>query len=152
VIAAGTVACVALAVQFTARLGEAHDPWYYERASALARKHPSVVSFTPMLFAVTGSEPGCGFWNPINTYGRFGEAVGTERTRRLRFFDEDLVACLKREPEVPVVVDWGFYFFTRHGGALREYLNGEGRDRRVFMSRDAKEQWDEPLLTMDTDR
>ena len=46
------------------------------------------------------------------------------------------------------MIDWAFYFFTRPGSALREYLAGEGNDRRLFFSPQALAQWDRPLLSM----
>jgi 4-amino-4-deoxy-L-arabinose transferase-like glycosyltransferase len=144
--------CVPLAMHFTQSLRDRRDPEYFRHARRFMRKHPVAVSFTPMLFAVTGTEPGCGLWNPINTYGRFAEAVGTDRTRRLRRSDEQLVACLKENPRAVAVVDWGFYFYTVPGSPLREYLGGEGRRQRAFFSSEAREQWDAPVFTLPMDR
>jgi hypothetical protein len=102
-----------------------------------------------MLFAATGAEPGCGFANPALTYGGFGETfLVTERTRPFRFSDERLIACLRANPQTSMVVDWAFYFFTRPGSPLRQYLAGEGSAQRLFFSPDAVEQWDRPLLRM----
>ena len=141
------VACVVLASRLTATLGAARDPWYYDRAAALVAQHPAVVSFTPMLFAVTGAEPGCGFANPALTYGGFGEAfLLTERTRPFRFSDARLVDCLRANPDLRVLVDWAFYFFTRPGSPLRSYLGGEGSQQRIFFSPEAQDQWNSPEL------
>ena len=49
---------------------------------------------------------------------------------------------------MPVVIDWAFYFFTRPGSRLREYLAGEGSAQRLYFSPDAVQQWDRPLLRM----
>jgi 4-amino-4-deoxy-L-arabinose transferase-like glycosyltransferase len=149
---AAAVLFVALATNFAFTLQNERDPWYYRRAQQIADKYPTVVSFSPMLFAVTGMEPGCGFWNPINTYGRFGEAVGTESTQSLRYTDERLVECLRANPQMPVVLDWGFYFYTVPGSPLREYLRDAGRGQRVFLSREARKQWRDPVFSIPTDR
>jgi hypothetical protein len=141
------VACVVLASRFNATLGAARDPWYYDRAAALVAQHPTVVSFTPMLFAVSGAEPGCGFANPALTYGGFGEGILlTERTRPFRFSDARLIDCLRANPDLRVVVDWAFYFFTRPGSPLRSYLSGEGSQQRIFFSPEAQDQWNSPEL------
>ncbi len=146
---ASLVVAVALVVRLTAALGDDRDVWYYGRADWITHEYPSVVSFTPMLFAATGAEPGCGFANPALTYGPFGETwLLTERTRKFRWSDERVIDCLRSNPERPIVIDWAFYFFTRPGSALREYLAGEGSDQRLFFSPQALEQWDRPLLSM----
>jgi 4-amino-4-deoxy-L-arabinose transferase-like glycosyltransferase len=145
----GIVACVALVMRLTSTLGDARDDWYYGRADWITHEYPSVVSFTPMLFAATGAEPGCGFANPALTYGGFGEAwLLTERTRKFRWSDERLLECLRANRQIPVVIDWAFYFFTRPGSAVREYLGGEGSEQRLFFSPPALEQWNRPLLSM----
>ena len=146
---AGLALCVVLVRQLTAALGDDRDPWYYGRAGWITHEYPSVVSFTPMLFAATGAEPGCGFANPALTYGGFGETwLLTERTRKFRWSDDRLIKCLRANRDTPIVIDWAFYFFTRPGSALREYLAGEGNDRRLFFSPQALAQWDRPLLSM----
>lgn len=129
--------------------GAVQDPWYRGRLECVAGLHPQVVSFSPMLFAATGTEPGCGFANPALSYGGFGEAfLTTERSRPLRFDDQRLLECLRAHREIPVMVDWGFYFFNRPGSALRAYLDGEGASQRLFFSPDAVRQWNRPLLEM----
>jgi hypothetical protein len=149
VASAGVIACLALAMHLASTLEASRDVWYYGRSDWIARNHPSVVSFTPMFFAATGAEPGCGFANPALTYGPLGEAwLLTERTRRFRWSDERLLECLRANPETPVVVDWAFYFFTRPGSALRDYLAGEGSAQQLFFSPDALRQWDRPQFTM----
>ena len=50
------------------------------------------------------------------------------------------------------MLDWGFYFYTTPGSPLREYLGGEGSARRVYFSREAERQWDDPVFSMPTDR
>lgn len=144
----GIAACVALAAWFASGLGPHLDPWYFERSDWLAREHPQVTSFTPMFFAATQTEPGCGMWNPPDTYGEFGEAVlgSSERLRRLRISDQQFVDCLREHPEMKVVVDFWYYFFTRPGHRVREYLSGEGRDRVVFFSPQALAQWEHPYI------
>jgi hypothetical protein len=149
---AGAVLCVPLALHYVDTLGTRLDPEYYRHARRFIDKHPVALSFTPMLFAVTGAEPACGLWNPINTYGRFAEAVGTDRTRPLRLTDEKLVECLKANPQAVAVVDWGFYFYTVPGSPLRQYLAGEGSRQRAFFSSEAKAQWDAPVFTLPMDR
>jgi hypothetical protein len=145
----GAVLCVALGVHLAAAIESNRDLWYWGRSDWIARQYPTVVSFSPMLFAATGSEPGCGLANPALTYGGFGEAfLLTERTRKFRFSDERLIACLRANPDTRMVVDWAFYFFTRPGSALRAYLSGEGSAQRLFFSPDAVEQWDRPVLRM----
>jgi hypothetical protein len=100
-----------------------------------------------MLFAVSGAEPGCGFANPALTYGGFGEGILlTERTRPFRFSDARLIDCLRANPDLRVVVDWAFYFFTRPGSPLRSYLSGEGSQQRIFFSPEAQDQWNSPEL------
>jgi 4-amino-4-deoxy-L-arabinose transferase-like glycosyltransferase len=147
--AASIVVGVALLAQLPATLGQKRDPWYYGRAEWITEHHPVVLSFTPMLFAATGAEPGCGLANPALTYGSFGESFLTApRTKRFRVSDETLVACLKANPEIPVVIDWAFYFFTRPGSRLRQYLAEEARARRLFFSQDALDQWSRPRFTM----
>jgi 4-amino-4-deoxy-L-arabinose transferase-like glycosyltransferase len=149
VAAVGAIVCVALVSHLASTLGSDSDPWVWGRSDWIAHEYPRVVSFSPILFAATGAEPGCGFANSALTYGPFGEAfLLTERTRRFRFDDERLIACLRANPDIPVVVDWAFYFFTRPGSRLREYLAGEGSAQRLFFSPDAVEQWDRPLLRM----
>lgn len=145
---AGAVACAALALWFARALSLQPDPWYYGRSDWIAREHPRLISFTPMLFAATGTEAGCDFYNPADTYGDFGEKVlgGAARTRRYRVSDEQLIACLRADPDARIVVDFWFYFFTRPGSALRAYLDGEGAERRVFFSPQALEQWPRPVL------
>ena len=102
-----------------------------------------------MLFAATGAEPGCGFANPALTYGGFGQAfLLTERTRPFRFSDERLVECLRANPDLRVVVDWAFYFFTRPDSSLRSYLRGEGSQQRIYFSSEARDQWNSPGLWM----
>lgn len=143
------VAIGLLAAQFFTTFGAVQDPWYRGRLECIAGLHPRVVSFSPMLFAATGTEPGCDFGNPALTYGGFGKAfLLTESARRFAFDDERLLACLRANPRMPVVVDWGFYFFTRPGSPLRAYLDGEGARQRLFFSPDAVVQWNQPLLRM----
>ena len=103
----------------------------------------------PDIAPATGAEPACDFGNSALTYGSFGESfLLTERTKRFRVSDERLIACLRAHPEIPVIVDWAFYYFTRPGSALRAYLEGEGSAQRLFFSPDAVAQWDRPLLRM----
>jgi 4-amino-4-deoxy-L-arabinose transferase-like glycosyltransferase len=143
-VAATAIACAALAYQLASSLGRQNDPWYYARADWLARQHAHVVSFTPMFFAATGTEPGCGMWNPGDTYGAFGEAIlsSTERTRRFQISDQQLIACLRAQPDARLVIDFWYYFFTRPGSALRAYLQGDGSAQRVFFSEQALAQWE----------
>ena len=146
---AAALAVAALAVHFTTGLGAERDLWFWGRTDWIGREHRRVVSFSPILFAATGAEPGCGFTNPALTYGAFGENfLRTERTQPFRFSDERLIACLRADPDLPIVVDWAFYFFTRPGSALRTYLAGEGSAHRLFFSPESVEQWDRPLLRM----
>ena len=143
------VACLALAGHFTRLLGSDSDFQFWGRSRAIAEAHPRVVSFSPLFFAATGAEPACDFGNSALTYGSFGESfLLTERTKRFRVSDERLIACLRAHPEIPVIVDWAFYYFTRPGSALRAYLEGEGSAQRLFFSPDAVAQWDRPLLRM----
>jgi hypothetical protein len=144
------LASAALVVWFAVALRKQIDPWYYARADFIAHEHTQVLAFTPMLFAASGREPGCGLWNPGDTFGGFGEAVfgGSERTRRFEFPEERLVDCLRANPSMPVVIDFWYYFFTRPGSPLRTYLRGDGAARAVFFSRQAAAQWDEPYITI----
>jgi hypothetical protein len=145
----GVVACVPLVVHLVQVLGSDRDPWYWGRSDWITQNHPKVASFTPMLFAATGAEPGCDFANPALTYGGFGETfLVTERTRQFRFSDERLIECLRANPTMPFVVDWAFYFFTRPGSPLRAYLDGEGKAQLLFFSPDAMERWKEPSIRM----
>jgi hypothetical protein len=145
----GVVLCVPLVVHFVQVLGSDRDPWYWGRSDWIAQTYPKVASFTPMLFAATGAEPGCDFANPVLTYGGFGETfLVTERTRQFRFSDERLVECLRANPTMPFVVDWAFYFFTRSGSPLRAYLDGEGKAQLLFFSPDAMERWKQPSIRM----
>ncbi len=149
---AGALAAVAGAVlvgQLATTLGSDSDPWFWGRSHAIAEEHARVVSFNPILFAATGTEPGCGLANAALTYGSFGaHFLAAERLRRFRIDDDDLIACLRADPAMPVVIDWAFYFFTRPGSRLREYLAGEGSAQRLYFSPDAVQQWDRPLLRM----
>ncbi len=139
------VAAIALAGRLVVAVDGNRDLWYWGRVAWIAHEYPRVLSFSPMLFAATGTEPGCGFANPALTYGGFGEALlVTDRTRRFRVSDEQLIACLRADPTMPVVVDWAFYYFTRPGSALRAYLDGEGRARRLFFSPEALAEWGRP--------
>jgi hypothetical protein len=143
---AATVAGVALALHLGTAIATNRDAWYWGRVAWIAREYPRVVSFSPMLFAATGTEPGCGFANPALTYGGFADAIlTTDRMRSFRFSDERLIACLRADPTMPVVVDWAFYYFTRPGSPLRAYLDGEGGAQRLFFSPEAMEQWGKPL-------
>jgi len=149
VAAVGAVACLGLALESRPALSHDIDPWYWGRIAWIGENVPSAVSFSPMLFVATGREPGCGFVNPALTYRGFGEAwLLTERTRRFRFTDERLIDCLRKHPDMRIVIDWAFYFFTRPGSDLRAYLAGEGAGQRLFFSPDAVQQWDRPLLQM----
>ena len=149
VAAVGAAAAVLLAIPVRPALTKNIDAWYWERLRWIAAENPGVVSFSPMLFAATGTEPGCGLVNPALTWGQFGETLlQTERARRFRFTDERVIECLRAHPGTPIVIDWAFYFFTRPGSALRAYLAGEGRGQRLFFSPDAITQWDQPLLRM----
>lgn len=147
---AAVVVTGALAVQFAAMLERQDDPWYYGRADWISREYPSVVSFTPMYFAATGTEPGCGLFDPANTFGSFGEHIigDVDPIRRFRVSDEALVACLRANPQMPVLIDFWFYFITRPGSAVRAYLEGEGSGQRLFFSPLALEQWDRPALAV----
>ena len=145
VASAAAVLCVVLAVRLATSLAARQDPWFLGRADWIAREHPTVVSFSPMYFAWTGAEPGCDFANPALTYGSFGEQLPPgERARAHRIDDQKLIECLRAHRDVPVIIDWGFFFFTRPGSALREYLAGEGSSQRLFFSPQAMEQWDRP--------
>lgn len=147
--AAGAALGIALGAHFASALASNRDLWYWGRTDWIARNHAPVVSFSPLFFAATGTEPGCEFANPALTYGVFGETfLATPRTRGFRFSDERLIQCLRAHPDTPVVVDWSFYFFTRPGSPLRQYLSSEGSAQRLFFSPDAVEQWDRPLLHM----
>jgi len=138
-----------LGSHFFSTFGAVQDPWYRGRLECVTSLNPTLVSFSPMLFAAAGTEPGCGFANPALTYGGFGETfLITERLRRFKFDDQRLLDCLRANPKIPVVVDWGFYFFTRPGSPLRAYLEGEGAAQRLFFSPEAIWQWNEPLLRM----
>jgi 4-amino-4-deoxy-L-arabinose transferase-like glycosyltransferase len=144
---AATLVSIVLVSHLASTLGSDRDPAYWGQLRGIAREYPSVLSFSPMLFAATGAEPGCDFANPGITYEGFGDAVlVTDRTRKFRFSDEQLIQCLRDNPQTRVVIDWAFYFFTRPGSALRGYLAGEGRERRLFFSSDAAWQWDQPIL------
>lgn len=146
-VAGGVGVCLALAVYFAWALGRQPDPWYYARAEWLASQHPHMLSFTPMLHAATGTEPACDFDNPADTYGDFGEQIMTaEPVRHFRVSDDRLIACLRANPDLRVVVDFWYYFFTRPGSALRAYLQGEGANRVVFFSQPAADQWNRPTL------
>lgn len=143
---AGTLALAGL---LATSLGHDADHWFWGRSQWIADAHPRVVSFTPIHFAATGTEPACGLSNPALTYGAFGENfLVSERMRGLRVSDASLLACLRADPTLPVVVDWAFYFFTRPGSPLRAYLAGEGERQRLFFSPDAVTQWDRPILHM----
>jgi hypothetical protein len=146
----GALASVALAHHFATTLERECDPWHYGRALWIAEQHRTVVSFNPMFFVGTDTEPGCGLSNAALTYGGFGETLlgDRERTRKFRFSDDRLIDCLRANPQMPIVVDWAFYFFTRPGSPLRAYLDGEGNAQRLFFSPDALEQWGRPLLTI----
>lgn len=147
--AAVVAAGLALGTTFASAVESNRDLWYWGRIDWITRNHPTVVAFSPMFFAATGAEPGCGLANPPLTYGIFGEKfLITPRTQGLRISDERLIACLRADPSAQVVVDWSFYFFTRPGSPLRSYLAGEGSAQRLFFSPDAVEQWDRPLLRM----
>jgi hypothetical protein len=148
--AAGVIACAALVYHFSASLNWQVDPWYYARAEWLARQSPRIVSFSPIFFAASGTEPGCGLWNPPDTYGAFGDAIlgVSERTRRFRISDARLVECLRADPEARVVVDFWYYFFTRPGSALRDFLRGEGMAQLVFFSPQAAAQWHQQAITI----
>lgn len=147
---AAAVVCAALIPWFASSLGRQVDPWYYGRADWIAHEHPRVLSFSPVFFAATGTEPGCGLWNPPDTYGAFGEAIlgPAERTRRFQVSDDQLIACLRAHPEMPLVIDFWYYFFTRPGHPLREYLRGEGRAQPLFFSPQALAMWDQPVITI----
>jgi hypothetical protein len=148
VIALGVVVACVLLGQFSHVVGREHGRWR-ERAQEIVRDHPNVASFSPMLFAATGAEPGCGLDNPALAYGSYGDAfLVTEQTEKLRFTDERLVECLKANRDMPMLVDWSFYFFTRPGSPLRAYLEDDGKAQRLFSSREARAQWNRPLLTM----
>jgi hypothetical protein len=147
-VAAAIVMTAGLALHFVAGLRAQLDPWYYLRADWIAGQHPRMASFTPILFASTGREPGCGLWNPPDTYGGFGEAIlgATERTRRFQISEERLVECLRANPSMPLVIDFWYYFFTRPGSPVRTYLRGEGSGQPLFFSPQALAQWDEPYI------
>ena len=145
----GLAVGLALAVHTATVLESDRDLWFWGRTQWIAEHHPRVVSFSPIFFAATGSEPGCDLANPALTYGAFGEALlTTPRTRGFRFSDERLIQCLRADPTIPVVVDWSFYFFTRPGSLLRRYLDGEGSAQRLYFSPESVEQWSRPLLRM----
>ncbi len=149
VAAAGAVVAVILATHQLSTFENNRDLWYWGRLNWIAKEYSDVASFSPMLFAATGIEPGCGFYNPVLTYGGFGAGLlDSERTRQFRFTDERLVECLKAHPQMPMVIDWAFYLFTRPGSSLRAYLNEEGREQRLFFSPQALEQWDRPAFRM----
>jgi 4-amino-4-deoxy-L-arabinose transferase-like glycosyltransferase len=146
---AAALSTIVLAVGLRPALVRDVDPWYWRRLAEVAQAAPRIVSFSSMLFAATGTEPGCGMANAALTYGGFGEAwLVTERTRRLRWNDERLIECLRADPGTPIVVDWAFYFFTRPGSPLRRYLSDEGSRQRLFFSEDAVLQWDRPQLLL----
>lgn len=132
----GILGCGALVVLFASILSTYVSPGYYARAAEITHQHATVVSFSPMLFAATGTEPGCEMANPANTYGMIGEGfLGMgERTRRFIFSDDRLVQCLTANPEARIVVDDWFYFFTKPGDHLREYLSREGSAQVLFFS------------------
>jgi len=126
------------------------DPWYYGRADWLVHQYPSLVSFSPMMFAATGTEPACGFVNPANSYGYGAQILlASDRMAKFRFSDERLIECLRANPETHFVVDFWFYYFTRPGSPLRDYLRGEGSSQQLFFSPEALEQWDNPYITKD---
>ena len=147
--AVGAVVGIALVSQFASAIQNQSDPWYWARNDWIAHQYPRVVSFTPIRFVLTGTDPGCDLANPALTYGGFGEVfLVTEHARPFRFSDERLISCLKTHPDIPVIVDWSFYFFTRPGSPLRRYLAEEGSAQRLFFSPEAVEQWDRPVLQM----
>jgi hypothetical protein len=145
----GAVIALMLVIGLRPALSSNIDLWYWGRLDWIARETPNVVSFSPMLFAATGAEPGCELANPALTYGPFGAPfLVTEHTRKFQFSEERLLACLRAHPTTPIVIDWAFYFFTRHGSPLRSYLAGEGSGQRLFFSPEAVAQWERPLLEM----
>lgn len=147
--AVGLVVCGALAGYFVTIVAPRADPWFYGRADWISRQYPAVAAFTPMFFAATGTEPGCGMVNPAHTYGGYGDTLLTpDRTRRFQFTDARLVDCLRANPSMPMVVDFWFYYFTRPGSALRAYLDAEGSAQRLYFSPLALEQWGQPQLTL----
>ncbi len=144
-LAAG-VSAIVLATQLETAVRTNRDAWYWGRIAWIAEAAPRVLSFSPIFFVASGTDPGCGFANPALTYGGFGEVFLTsERARRFRVTDERLIACLRADPAMPVVIDWSFYYFTRPGSALRAYLDGEGREQRLFFSPEAMAQWGAPV-------
>jgi 4-amino-4-deoxy-L-arabinose transferase-like glycosyltransferase len=139
------IVCGILVSQLVSIVRE-HDAWYVKRAESIARRYPEVVSFSPMFFAATGTEPGCGFENPMLTYGRFGEQfLVAPRLRRFAFSDERIIECLKQNPRLMLLVDIGFYLFTRPGSRLHQYLDGEGSTHRLFFSDEDETQWNLPI-------
>jgi 4-amino-4-deoxy-L-arabinose transferase-like glycosyltransferase len=145
VVAIGAVGlvCAGLAVHFSRTLPLHRDVSYFQRAEWIARHHSTVVSFSPMLFAATGTEPGCGFANPALTYGSIGASMlaASEHTRSFWFSDERLLACLRVNPEARVVIDPWLAFFTKPG-PLREYLGSEGKAQRLFLSEGETERYE----------
>ncbi len=142
------VACVVLATELVTIIRR-QDAWYFRRAQAIARTYPEVVSFSPIYFAMTRTEPGCGLENPVLTYGSFGdEFLAGPSLRKFAISDDQIIDCLRRNPEVKVLVDVGFYICTRSDSAIRRYLDGEGADRRIFFSRQDRAQWDRAVPSL----
>ncbi len=141
---------VPLAMFFVSIVTRHVDPWYYGRADWIVHQYSSLVSFSPMIFAATGTQPACGFVNPANSYGYGAQVLlASDRMVKFRFSDERLVECLRASPETHFVIDFWFYYFTRPGSALRDYLRGEGSSQQLFFSPEALEQWDQPYITKD---
>ena len=146
---AAALAVLVLAIAFRPALSANVDLWYWGRLEWVAHEAPHVVSFSPMLFAATGTEPGCELTNPALTWEQFGEPfLVTPGTRRFQYPEARLLECLRAHPDVPIVVDWAFYFFTRRGSPVRRYLEHEGSGQRLFFSPEAVDQWDRPLLQL----
>jgi hypothetical protein len=147
-VSAAAIVCAVLAVRLVTIVRQ-QDAWYFKQADAIARDHPEVVSFSPIYFAATGTEPGCGFENPALTYGDFGvQFLAAPSLRKFAFSDERIIECLQRNPRMTLLVDLGFYLFNRSGSPLRRYLDGEGANQLLFFSRQDMAQWNQPVPSL----
>src|SRR5262249_8330223 len=106
---------------------------------------PAMLSFNGLVSYIAGIPPACGLIDPMNCFGRLGERTfGPYPGLRDKFWisTKSILVCLEQQPEVRVLVDYGFALFAEPDGEFVARLRALPADRFVFLSEAERRLWE----------
>jgi hypothetical protein len=125
------------------------DAAFFARARSVAAPGQRLLAFDPLINFLSGTEIGCGLFDPFNTYGDSSPAAlaGAGPLGHFALRDRDLIACLERDPGLRVVI--GPYYGWFRTAALDDYLARAPRGRLIlFEPQDRKFMPSRPSATL----